>query len=76
VEIDFDGAIRPRDAIFAPRPGCSLTLKISKPAKFFGEIVEAKTDADVEEITVGVNFRWENPLRSLKSFCDGILQLF
>jgi hypothetical protein len=76
MEIDFDGSTRSRDAIFALRPGCSLGLKISKPAKFFGEIVGAETDADVEEITVGINFRWENPLRSLKFFCDGILQLF
>lgn len=48
---------------------------IAEPAHFLPQIIQPETNADVEKMTVGINFGWENPLRPFKFGRNGFFQI-
>ena len=39
---------------------------IAEPAELVPKIIQPQIDANIEEITVGINFGWEPPFRAFK----------
>ena len=72
---NFDDAGFRRDAILALRLGRDLRFEIAEPMKFFGEILGANGGADVEEVTVRIDFRRKNPFSTFKFLADFVLEL-
>ncbi len=72
VQKDFHGA--PRDTVFAFPFGRGLAFEITEPAKLFGQFFGPHVDADVKQITVGIDLGREKPFPTFELFRDGIFQ--
>jgi hypothetical protein len=53
-----------------------LDLAITQPPELVFELVKSKIDADVEQVTIGIDFRWQRPFLALKFARDGFFQAF
>ena len=72
---DFNDALFRGDAILSLRLGRDLRFKIAKPMKFFGEISGAKSGANVEKVTVRIDFRRSVPFPTFKLLANFVLKL-